>query len=60
MLAFHNVVSMTKAIDRLKAQGQEISTDVLAALSAYQTAHVNRLGQYHSNAAKCWNLTVSP
>jgi TnpA family transposase len=46
ILAFHNIVSMTKAIDQLKAQGQEISNEVLAALSPYQTAHINRFGQY--------------
>ena len=38
ILAFHNIVSMTKAIDRLKAQGQQISDDVLAAVSPYQTS----------------------
>jgi hypothetical protein len=36
ILAFHNIVSMTKAIDHLKAQGQQISDDVLAAVSPYQ------------------------
>jgi hypothetical protein len=37
---------MTKAIDRLRAEGQEISDEVLAAVSAYQTSHLNRFGQY--------------
>jgi hypothetical protein len=46
ILAFHNIVSMTKAIDRLRAEGQEISDEVLAAVSAYQTSHINRFGQY--------------
>ena len=46
LLAFHNIVSMTKAIDRLKAEGQEISNEVLAAVSPYQTSHINRFGQY--------------
>ena len=46
LLAFHNMVSMTKAIDRLKAEGQEISNEVLAAVSPYQTSHINRFGQY--------------
>ena len=46
ILAFHNIVAMTKAIDRLKAQGQEVSDEVLAALSPYQTSHINRFGQY--------------
>ncbi len=47
-LAFHNIVSMTKAIDRLKAEGQEISNEVLAAFSPYQTSHINRFGQSNS------------
>jgi TnpA family transposase len=46
ILAFHNLVSMTKAIDLLKAQGQKISNEVLAALSPYLTSHINRFGQY--------------
>jgi TnpA family transposase len=46
ILAFHNMVSMTKAIEKLKAQGQEISNEVLAAISPYQTSHINRFGQY--------------
>jgi hypothetical protein len=46
ILTFHNIVSMTKAIDQLKAHGQEISKEVLAALSPYQTSHTNRFGQY--------------
>jgi len=46
ILAFHNIVSMTKAIDRLRAEGQEISDEVLAAVSPYQTSHINRFGQY--------------
>ena len=46
ILAFHNIVAMTKAIDRLKAQGQEVSDEVLAALSPYQMSHINRFGQY--------------
>lgn len=40
ILAFHNIVSMTKAIDRLKAEGQGISNEVLAAVSPYQTSHI--------------------
>jgi hypothetical protein len=53
ILAFHNIVSMTKAIDRLKAQGQQISDEVLAAVSPYQTSHINRFSQYqlHSRRA---------
>ena len=54
ILAFHNIVSMTmtKAIDRLKAEGEEISDEVLAAVSPYQTSHINRFGQYQFQARR--------
>ena len=46
VLAFHNMVSMTKAVDSLKADGREIPHEVLAAITPYQTSHINRFGQY--------------
>jgi hypothetical protein len=52
ILAFHNILSMTKAIDRLKAEGQEIPDEVLAAVSPYQTSHINRFGQYQLYARR--------
>ena len=52
ILAFHNVVSMTKAIDQLKAEGQEISEEVKAAMSPYQTSHINRFGQYQLHSGR--------
>jgi TnpA family transposase len=52
ILAFYNLVSMTKAIDQLKAQGQGISKEVLAVLSPYQTSHINRFGQYQLNSRR--------
>jgi hypothetical protein len=61
ILAFHNIVSMTKAIDRLKAEGQEISDEVLVAVSPYQTSHINRFGQYPtSRPAGSRSTTVAP
>ena len=63
LLAFHNIVSMTKAIDRLKAEGQEISNEVLAAVSPYQTSHINRFGQYQlrdRRAPEPCRLSVRP
>jgi hypothetical protein len=61
ILAFHNIVSMTKAIDRLKAEGQEIADEVLAAVSPYQTSHINRFGQYQLHApAGSRSTTVPP
>jgi hypothetical protein len=50
ILAFHNIVSMTKAIDRLKAEG--ISDEVLAAVSPYKTSHINRFGQFQLHARR--------
>jgi hypothetical protein len=47
-----HIVSMTKAIDRLKAEGQEISDEVLATVSPYQTSHINRFGQYQLHARR--------
>jgi hypothetical protein len=52
VLAFHNIVSMTKAIDGLKARGQYISDEVLAAISPYQTSHINRFGQYQLHSRR--------
>jgi TnpA family transposase len=46
LLIFHNVVTMTKVIHQLAAEGQRISAEALAVLSPYQTRHVNRFGQY--------------
>jgi hypothetical protein len=46
LVIFHNVVTMTKVIHQLTAEGQRISAEALAFLSPYQTRHVNRFGQY--------------
>jgi hypothetical protein len=54
ILAFHNIVSMTKAIDRLKAEGQEISDEVLAAVSPYKTSKSARW------IRPVWPLQVNP
>jgi hypothetical protein len=49
LLIFHNVVSMTKVVRQLAAEGQRISAEALAATSPYQTHHVNRFGHYTLN-----------
>jgi TnpA family transposase len=46
LLVFHNVVTMTKALQDLEAAGHAASHEVLAALSPYQTEHINRFGTY--------------
>jgi hypothetical protein len=37
---------MTKPIDRQKAEDQEVSDEVLATISPYQTSHINCFRQY--------------
>jgi TnpA family transposase len=44
MLIFHTVVYQTKGINKLRAQGIEISNEILAAMSPYWTDHLNRFG----------------
>jgi TnpA family transposase len=49
LVIFHNVVTMTKVIRQLVAEGYRISADALTALSPYQTRHLNRFGHYTLN-----------
>jgi TnpA family transposase len=46
LLIFHNVVTMTRALQALIAEGHEIDEAALACLSPYQTEHLNRFGRY--------------
>jgi TnpA family transposase len=46
LVIFHNVVTITKVIRRLIAEGHPVNAEALAVLSPYQTAHINRLGRY--------------
>jgi TnpA family transposase len=46
LLIFHNVVTMTKALKLLVADGHEIDEAALACFSPYQTEHLNRFGRY--------------
>ena len=46
LLIFHNVVTMTKALQLLMAEGHRIDEEALACLSPYQTEHINRFGRY--------------
>ena len=45
-MVFHNVVTLTKVLRQLIAEGHPVSAEALAVLSPYQTAHINRLGLY--------------
>ena len=44
LVIFHNVVTLTKVIRALVAEGYPVSLPALAALSPYQIGHVNRYG----------------
>src|SRR5262249_19324198 len=46
LVIFHNVVTLTKVLRQLIAEGHQINAAALAVLSPYQTAHINRLGLY--------------
>jgi hypothetical protein len=52
LLVFHNLVGMTRALRQLEADGQQISDQILAVLSPYQTAHINRFGNYSLNFSR--------
>jgi hypothetical protein len=43
-LIFHNVLTMTRALQLLIGEGHEIDEEALACLSPYQTEHINRFG----------------
>jgi Tn3 transposase DDE domain len=49
LLIFHNVVTMTKALQLLMADGNPIDEESLACLSPYQTEHINRFERYALN-----------
>jgi hypothetical protein len=46
LLIFHNVVTMTRALQSLIGEGHQIHEAVLACLSPYQTEHINRFRRY--------------
>ena len=46
LLTFHNLVNMTRTLQRLETEGQVIPDEVLARFSPYPTNHINRFGNY--------------
>ncbi len=46
LIILHNVHNMTIVLRKLREEGVTITPEVLAALSPYRTAHINRLGEY--------------
>ena len=52
LLVFHNIVTLSRAFDRLKADGLKASAQAMAALTPYQTEHINRFGNYTVNFSR--------
>jgi len=46
MVILHNVVQMSLVLKVFSKEGEEITRDILAGLSPYRTAHINRFGDY--------------
>lgn len=46
LVVFHNVVSMTRILQRLIDEGYTVTPAVIARLSPYKTEHINRFGRY--------------
>src|SRR5258708_8405558 len=49
LLVFHNIVTLSRALERLHADGLKASDQALAALTPYQTDHINRFRNYTVN-----------
>jgi len=52
LLVFHNIVTLSRALERLHADGLKASDQALAALTPYQTEHINRFGNYTVNFSR--------
>ncbi|MCP3926284.1 MAG: Tn3 family transposase [Desulfobacterales bacterium] len=51
-VSLYNVVSLTKIINELVQEGYPVSYEMMASLSPYLTANINRFGDYHLNSEK--------
>lgn len=49
LLIFHNLVTLDRTLEKLKANGHVIDDDAVDDLSPYQTEHLNRFGTYAVN-----------
>jgi hypothetical protein len=52
LLVFHNIVTLSRALDRLQADGLKASAQAMSALTPYQTEHINRFGNYKVNFSR--------
>jgi TnpA family transposase len=46
LLIYHNVVTMSKALERLATDGYAFDEDLVSCFSPYLTEHINRFGRY--------------
>lgn len=46
LLVFHNVVSMTRVLQKLINEGYPVTPLIVAHMSPYKTEHINRFGSY--------------
>jgi hypothetical protein len=49
LLVFYNMVSMTRAMQKMATDGHLVSDELAASLSPYPTEHINRFGNYNPN-----------
>jgi TnpA family transposase len=52
LVILHNVEQMSRVLAKLRDEGIEISPEVLAGLSPYRTAHINRFGDYNVDTSR--------
>ena len=49
LVIFHNVVTITRILKQLIAEGYTITAEILERIAPYQTEHINRFGSYTLN-----------
>ena len=52
LLIFHNLVSMTRAMRKMEADGYPVSDEMAAAFSPSSNEHIHRFGNYHPNFSR--------
>jgi TnpA family transposase len=49
---FYNVCALTRVLHQLTQEGYVVDEEAVAALSQYQTEHINRFGRYHLDLSR--------
>ena len=52
MLIFHTVVYQTKGINKLRAEGMDITNEILSGFAPYWKDHINRFGAFQLEMEK--------